>query len=77
MMELVGDCVVYLMKERGEWLTGRYVSCTWDMGYGRIDGKERRDCQRGQSKSGISVLNCGTVIYLVLLVGLAASAWIS
>jgi NAD(P)-dependent dehydrogenase (short-subunit alcohol dehydrogenase family) len=29
--ELSGDTVVWLTKERREWLQDRYVSCTWDM----------------------------------------------
>jgi NAD(P)-dependent dehydrogenase (short-subunit alcohol dehydrogenase family) len=29
--ELVGDTVVWLTKERREWLQDRYVSCTWDV----------------------------------------------
>ena len=30
--ELAGDTIVWLASERREWLRGRYVSCTWDMG---------------------------------------------
>ena len=30
-MELAADAIVYLTKEKREWLAGRYVSCTWDM----------------------------------------------
>ncbi|KAI1269225.1 NAD(P)-binding protein [Xylariaceae sp. FL1019] len=29
--ELVGDSLVYLTKERREWLGGRYVNLTWDL----------------------------------------------
>lgn len=29
--ELCGDAVVWLTKERREWLAGRYVSVTWDV----------------------------------------------
>lgn len=29
--ELAADTIVYLTKERREWLAARYVSCTWDM----------------------------------------------
>ncbi|KAF2495052.1 short chain dehydrogenase reductase [Lophium mytilinum] len=29
--ELAADTVVWLMKERREWLNGRYVSCQWDL----------------------------------------------
>lgn len=29
--ELSGDTVVWLTKERREWLQDRYVSCTWDV----------------------------------------------
>lgn len=29
--ELAGDFVVWLTKERREWLSGRYVSCCWDV----------------------------------------------
>lgn len=29
--ELTGDSLVWLSKERRAWLSGRYVSCTWDM----------------------------------------------
>lgn len=32
MTELAGDSAVYLTKERYEWLIGRCVSYTWDMG---------------------------------------------
>lgn len=28
---LCGDTLVYLTKERREWLAGRYVNVTWDM----------------------------------------------
>ena len=28
---MVGDSFVYLTKGRREWLTGRYVSCTWNI----------------------------------------------
>ena len=29
--ELAGDAIVWLTKERREWLSGRYVSCNWDV----------------------------------------------
>jgi len=29
--ELSADTIVYLTKERREWLGGRYINCTWDM----------------------------------------------
>jgi hypothetical protein len=29
--ELSADTIVYLTRERREWLGGRYVNCTWDM----------------------------------------------
>ncbi|KAI0533615.1 putative short-chain type dehydrogenase [Xylaria digitata] len=29
--ELTGDSVVYLTKERREWLGGRYINVTWDL----------------------------------------------
>ena len=29
--ELSGDTLVWLTKERRPWLSGRYVSCNWDM----------------------------------------------
>ena len=29
--ELSGDTLVWLTKERRLWLSGRYVSCNWDM----------------------------------------------
>ena len=29
--ELAGDCLVWLMKERREWLMDRFVSVQWDM----------------------------------------------
>lgn len=28
--ELAADFVVWLTKERKEWLSGRYISCKWD-----------------------------------------------
>lgn len=30
--ELAGDSVVFLSSQRREWLSGRYVNCTWDLG---------------------------------------------
>ena len=30
--ELAGDSLVWLTKERREWLNGRYVAVNWDMG---------------------------------------------
>ena len=29
--ELAGDMVVWMSKERRQWLAGRYVSCNWDV----------------------------------------------
>ncbi|TKA77548.1 hypothetical protein B0A49_02775 [Cryomyces minteri] len=29
--EVAADTIVFLTRERREWLAGRYVSCTWDM----------------------------------------------
>jgi len=29
--ELAADSLVWMTKQRREWLAGRYVSCTWDM----------------------------------------------
>ena len=29
--QLSADTLVYLTKEKREWLAGRYVNCTWDM----------------------------------------------
>uniref|UniRef100_A0A8H7N2H4 Uncharacterized protein n=1 Tax=Bionectria ochroleuca TaxID=29856 RepID=A0A8H7N2H4_BIOOC len=29
--ELTGDTIAFLTQERREWLSGRYISCTWDM----------------------------------------------
>lgn len=29
--ELAADTLVFLTRERREWLAGRYVSCQWDM----------------------------------------------
>ena len=29
--ELAADTLVWMTKERRLWLSGRYVSCTWDM----------------------------------------------
>ena len=29
--ELSGDMVVWMTKERRQWLSGRYVSCNWDV----------------------------------------------
>ena len=28
---LAGDTIVWLTKERRQWLSGRYVSCNWDV----------------------------------------------
>jgi hypothetical protein len=28
---MAGDTIVWLAAERSEWLSGRYVSCAWDM----------------------------------------------
>lgn len=30
--DLPADTVVWLTQERRDWLAGRYISCTWDMG---------------------------------------------
>lgn len=29
--EICGDSLVYLTKEKRDWLAGRYINCTWDM----------------------------------------------
>ncbi|KAK5127773.1 hypothetical protein LTR85_004889 [Meristemomyces frigidus] len=29
--ELCGDSLVYLTSEKRDWLSGRYINCTWDM----------------------------------------------
>lgn len=29
--DLSADTIVYLTKEKREWLAGRYINCTWDM----------------------------------------------
>ena len=29
--ELAGDSIIHLVKERKEWLAGRFISCNWDM----------------------------------------------
>ena len=29
--ELSADTIVYLTKEKRDWLGGRYINCTWDM----------------------------------------------
>jgi NAD(P)-dependent dehydrogenase (short-subunit alcohol dehydrogenase family) len=29
--ELSADTIVYLVREKRDWLAGRYVNCTWDM----------------------------------------------
>lgn len=29
--ELSAESIVWLIKERRKWLSGRYVSCTWDL----------------------------------------------
>ena len=29
--KLAADAIVFLTKERREWLRGRYVNCTWDL----------------------------------------------
>lgn len=35
---LPADTVVYLTKERRDWLNGRYINCTWDMP--QLDAKQ-------------------------------------
>ena len=30
--ELAADTMVFLTAEKRDWLAGRYLSCTWDMG---------------------------------------------
>ena len=35
---LCGDTVVWLTKERRDWLQDRYLSCTWDME--ELEGKK-------------------------------------
>ena len=29
--ELPADTLVFLTKEKRDWLAGRYINCTWDM----------------------------------------------
>lgn len=29
--QLSGHTIVYLTSERRQWLSGRYINCTWDM----------------------------------------------
>ena len=29
--ELSADTIVYLVREKRDWLAGRYINCTWDM----------------------------------------------
>jgi hypothetical protein len=29
--ELSADTLVFLVREKRDWLAGRYVNCTWDM----------------------------------------------
>ena len=29
--ELSGDMVVWMTKERRQWLSGRYIDCNWDV----------------------------------------------
>ncbi|KAI4277392.1 MAG: hypothetical protein L6R38_005456 [Xanthoria sp. 2 TBL-2021] len=29
--QLSADTIIYLVKEKREWLAGRYINCTWDM----------------------------------------------
>jgi hypothetical protein len=29
--ELSADTIVYLTREKRDWLAGRYINCTWDM----------------------------------------------
>jgi hypothetical protein len=29
--ELSADTLVFLTSEKREWLSGRYINCTWDM----------------------------------------------
>lgn len=38
--ELSGDSMVWFACERKEWLSGRYVSCTWDVD--ELEGKKER-----------------------------------
>ena len=37
--ELASDTIVWLTKERREWLQGRYVDCCWDV----LDLEARKD----------------------------------
>lgn len=39
--ELPADSMVFLSAERREWLSGRYVNCTWDLP--ELVGEERRE----------------------------------
>jgi hypothetical protein len=29
--ELSADTIAFLTREKRDWLTGRYINCTWDM----------------------------------------------
>lgn len=29
--EISADTIVYLAAEKRQWLSGRYINCTWDM----------------------------------------------
>ncbi len=29
--ELSGDRIVFLTRKKHDWLSGRYINCTWDM----------------------------------------------
>lgn len=29
--EIAADTIVYLTAEKRQWLSGRYINCTWDM----------------------------------------------
>ncbi|KAF2807689.1 uncharacterized protein BDZ99DRAFT_464609 [Mytilinidion resinicola] len=41
--KLAADTAVWLMKERREWLNGRYVSCQWDLPELEVKEKEIED----------------------------------
>ena len=51
--ELCGDTVVWLTKQRREWLQDRYVSCTWDVE--ELEGKKDEIVQRDLLKVRMAV----------------------
>lgn len=41
-----GDTLVYLASERRQWMSGRYVNCTWDMPESTPEAK-RKEIEEG------------------------------